>query len=244
MGRRPGIGISRLSRRDDCLKTCSRRKTSAIEVFGNVLAAMSFLHGLAVEELTPEELDYREPGYDVTIAVRAVKRATSGQDEHNDGEIGKPKEARSGKSATGNPLAIILMYHRVAEGGTDPFSLCVAPNRFAEHLEVLRKHVEPMHLRDFVAKLDNGGISRPTAVITFDDGYADNLKIAKPLLERHDVPATVFLTTGYLGGQREFWWDELDRLLLQPGVLPRIAAVDDRGDDARVGSWRRLRLFR
>jgi glycosyltransferase involved in cell wall biosynthesis/SAM-dependent methyltransferase len=40
---------------------------------GNVLAAVSFLHGLAVEELRPEELDYREPGYDVLITVVAVK---------------------------------------------------------------------------------------------------------------------------------------------------------------------------
>jgi SAM-dependent methyltransferase len=44
-----------------------------IETFGNVLAAISFLHGLAVKELTPEELNYREPGYDVTISVRAIK---------------------------------------------------------------------------------------------------------------------------------------------------------------------------
>jgi peptidoglycan/xylan/chitin deacetylase (PgdA/CDA1 family) len=58
-------------------------------------------------------------------------------------------------------------------------------------------------------------------VITFDDGYADNLHHAKPLLEHYEIPATVFVTGGHVGSQREFWWDELDRLLLQPGSLPR-----------------------
>ncbi|MCL5961437.1 MAG: class I SAM-dependent methyltransferase [Chloroflexi bacterium] len=44
-----------------------------IEAYGNVLAAISFLHGLAAEELRREELDYRDPDYEVLMAVRAVK---------------------------------------------------------------------------------------------------------------------------------------------------------------------------
>lgn len=44
-----------------------------IEAFGNILTAISFLHGLAAEELTQEELDYYQPGYEVTITVRAAK---------------------------------------------------------------------------------------------------------------------------------------------------------------------------
>jgi peptidoglycan/xylan/chitin deacetylase (PgdA/CDA1 family)/SAM-dependent methyltransferase len=224
-----------------------------VESFGNVMSAISFLHGLADEELTREELDYLEPGYEVTIAVRAVKPTASGQGELRDGEVGKPKQVHSGKIACENSQAIILMYHRVAEGGTDPFSLCVAPNHFAEQLEVLRKSVDLIGLRDFIAKLENGGISRPTAVITFDDGYADNLLSAKPLLERHDVPATVFIATGYIGGHREFWWDELDRLLLQPSVLPQTLRLTiegtthewDLGDAANysAGHWQRDRTW-
>ena len=44
-----------------------------IEAHGNVLAAISFLHGLAVEDVRPEELDYRDPNYEVLITLRAVK---------------------------------------------------------------------------------------------------------------------------------------------------------------------------
>lgn len=44
-----------------------------IETYGNVLAATAFLHGLAAEELRPDELDYCDPDYEVSIAVRAKK---------------------------------------------------------------------------------------------------------------------------------------------------------------------------
>lgn len=47
-----------------------------VEPYGNVLAATAFLHGVTVQELTPEELDYRDPDYEVTVAVRAAKSAT------------------------------------------------------------------------------------------------------------------------------------------------------------------------
>jgi hypothetical protein len=45
----------------------------AVDSHGNVLTAISFLHGLAVEELLPEELDYRDPDYEVILTARAVK---------------------------------------------------------------------------------------------------------------------------------------------------------------------------
>jgi len=124
-----------------------------------------------------------------------------------------------------------LMYHRIAEGGTDPFSLCVRPKNFAEQLEVLRRHALPIPLQELVAALRNGNTKKQTVVITFDDGYADNLYNAKPLLETHKTPATVFLTTGYIGGHREFWWDELDRIMLQPGQLQQTLRLKIKGCD-------------
>jgi SAM-dependent methyltransferase len=49
-----------------------------VDAYGNVLTAMAFLEGLATEELRREELDYYDPAYPVTIAVRAVKSASHG----------------------------------------------------------------------------------------------------------------------------------------------------------------------
>jgi SAM-dependent methyltransferase len=45
----------------------------SVEAYGNVLSAIAFLHGLAAEELGREELDHRDPNYEVLIALRAVK---------------------------------------------------------------------------------------------------------------------------------------------------------------------------
>jgi len=121
------------------------------------------------------------------------------------------------------------MYHRVAELGCDPWGLSVKPEHFAEHLEVLQKHYRLMRANELAASLEKGKLPRRAVVITFDDGYADNLLAGKPLLEKHNVPATVFITTGCVGNEREFWWDELERLCLQPGRLPEMLRLNVKG---------------
>jgi peptidoglycan/xylan/chitin deacetylase (PgdA/CDA1 family) len=119
-----------------------------------------------------------------------------------------------------NPSALILMYHRVAELPTDPQLLGVSPKHFAEHLEVLRRSARTLSLTELARSVQQGSMPERGVVVTFDDGYADNLLAAKPLLEQRDIPATIFITAGRLDSQHEFWWDELDRLMLQPGTLP------------------------
>jgi peptidoglycan/xylan/chitin deacetylase (PgdA/CDA1 family) len=73
-------------------------------------------------------------------------------------------------------------------------------------------------LRELVNDLEGHRLKEAVA-ITFDDGYSDNCHAAKPLLERLSVSATLFLMTGYIG-RREFWWDELERVVLGAGDLP------------------------
>jgi peptidoglycan/xylan/chitin deacetylase (PgdA/CDA1 family) len=129
---------------------------------------------------------------------------------------------------------LILLYHRVAELRLDPWFLSVTPRTFAEHLEVLQRHAHPISLQRLFQGLLEGGLPERAVAVTFDDGYADNLHDAKPLLARYEVPATVFLATGYIGHEREFWWDELDRLLLQPGTLPEVLRLKIAG---RTYQW-------
>lgn len=116
--------------------------------------------------------------------------------------------------------AIILVYHRIANMSSDPQLLCVTPGHFAQHLKHLKEHYHPINLRALGQALVQGRIPHKAVIITFDDGYADNLWNGQPLLEKHEVPATVFVSTGYVGQKREFWWDELERLLLSPQSLP------------------------
>ena len=115
--------------------------------------------------------------------------------------------------------ALILLYHRVAGVRSDPWSLAVTPRHFEEHLEVLRRDARPIRLEQLSKSLVDGELPERAVAVTFDDGYADNLYNARPLLEHYDVPATIFLPSGLIGGEREFWWDELERLMLQPGKL-------------------------
>ncbi len=129
---------------------------------------------------------------------------------------------------------LILMYHRVGELPLDPWGLAVSAGHFAEHLEVLRKHRQPLPLARAVAALQNHRLPAGALVLTFDDGYADNLYRARPLLERYDVPATVFLTTKYIGSGREFWWDELENILLGPAILPAELRLTAAG---RAAEW-------
>jgi peptidoglycan/xylan/chitin deacetylase (PgdA/CDA1 family) len=119
------------------------------------------------------------------------------------------------------------MYHRVAAQPVDPWQLSVSPAHFDEHLQVLkRRGILLLCIRDLVVALKRRTVPRRFAVVTFDDGYADNLNCAKPLLERHGVPATVFVTSGWLGRPTPFWWDELQDLLLFSNSLPEVLRID------------------
>lgn len=120
-----------------------------------------------------------------------------------------------------NGGGLILVYHRIADAECDPWGLCVSPANFAEHLQVLRKYGPCMTVGEIVRKLEVGELPRRAIAVSFDDGYADNLHAAKPLLEHFNVPATFFLSAGLLDGISEFWWDELERILLHPGTLPQ-----------------------
>jgi peptidoglycan/xylan/chitin deacetylase (PgdA/CDA1 family) len=125
--------------------------------------------------------------------------------------------------------AVILLYHSVAEAEADPWSLSVSPRHFAEQMGVLSRSFRVMPLEMITRSVRAGSLPRRAVAVTFDDGYANNLHNAKPILEQFQIPATVFLTTGYLTDPREFWWDELESILLEPALLPAELTLDVNG---------------
>jgi len=163
------------------------------------------------------------------------------------------------------PRPVILMYHRIASPAIDPWGLAVTPPHFEEHLDVLRSRTV-LSVAELVDRLERGGLPDNAAAITFDDGYVDNLRAAKPRLAAAGMRATIFVTTGTIGQGREYWWDELARaILLHRGRLateltiagapcriaidaaetPRTWRAWDAAPTAReasyVAAWRRLR---
>jgi peptidoglycan/xylan/chitin deacetylase (PgdA/CDA1 family) len=130
--------------------------------------------------------------------------------------------------------AVVLMYHRIATPGSAGHGLGVSPAHFAEHLETLSSAFQPVRLADIVASISGADLPARAVSVTFDDGYLDNLLEAKPLLERAEVPATVFVVSGYVEGRSRFWWDELEEICVAAD-LPDVLELEI---DGRVQQWK------
>jgi peptidoglycan/xylan/chitin deacetylase (PgdA/CDA1 family) len=88
-------------------------------------------------------------------------------------------------------------------------------------MEYIRRFCVPLRLRDLVDALEKRNpLPRRGVVVTFDDGYIDNHACAYQILKTFEIPATIFVTTGSIGSKREFWWDDLERILVLPEQLP------------------------
>jgi peptidoglycan/xylan/chitin deacetylase (PgdA/CDA1 family) len=154
-----------------------------------------------------------------------------------------------GSTDAAAPPALILLYHAVLDTRSDPWGLRVRLRNFAEHMAVLRAHCFPTSLIDLHAGLDTGNIPHRAVVVTFDDGYLNNLSHALPAMQRRQVPGTIFVASGYVGARQEYWWDEIDRLILHSRHLPPIVRLDvgdashrwELGAAARFDAYRRWR---
>src|SRR5579872_3996890 len=116
----------------------------------------------------------------------------------------------------------ILAYHRIWDIRDEdgfPFdielvSACIG--EFQWQMEYVRRNFDPITFATLLKILDGEQSAPPKPIIiTFDDGFEDNFQNAFPILSALDVPATIFLSTGYIGGERTFWYDRLAQLILR-----------------------------
>jgi peptidoglycan/xylan/chitin deacetylase (PgdA/CDA1 family) len=113
--------------------------------------------------------------------------------------------------------ATVLTYHRVCPP-QDVLSLerglVVSPQAFETQVRYVAENCSPLTFARLVDLIRAKKRFPPrTVVLTFDDGFADNYANALPILRRHGVTATVFVTTDYIGSTGLFWWDKLSSIL-------------------------------
>jgi len=110
---------------------------------------------------------------------------------------------------------VVLVYHRVTRLLSDPQLLAVSPENFRAHMKHLKSSFPIVRFEE-----DWSSVKKPSFAVTFDDGYADNVIEALPILAETGVPATFFISTGNLDTMQEYWWDELERIIMGEGDLP------------------------
>ncbi len=109
--------------------------------------------------------------------------------------------------STLRPGGLILGYHQVAHMPWDPLNLCVSPECFCDHLEALSASFELVSVGRLVGSLGRSERVAGMAALTFDDGYGGFVEHVLPQLEDRAVPATIFVSPGFIG--RPYWWDEV-----------------------------------
>jgi peptidoglycan/xylan/chitin deacetylase (PgdA/CDA1 family) len=179
-----------------------------LSTFGSVLTNVAFLHGVACAELTDQEFQSNDPYHPLLVGVRAQKRA-------------------NGRRSIRRHPGIVLLYHRVDER-PDVHDLAIPKGLLEEQLDWLSRECTVMPLEQLLADA-TGGLPERAVAITFDDGYLDTLEAAAPILERLGLPATVFATSRWLREPGEYWWDILERAILESMPSAELT-LDFRGD--------------
>jgi peptidoglycan/xylan/chitin deacetylase (PgdA/CDA1 family) len=105
---------------------------------------------------------------------------------------------------------LILNYHRIGDprdSDGDHALWSATAEQFDRQLAEIVRHVDVIGPDGLEAAVRSG--RERHVMLTFDDGYRDNYEIAFPILRAYGLPATFFVTTGFLDRPRAAWWDEI-----------------------------------
>jgi peptidoglycan/xylan/chitin deacetylase (PgdA/CDA1 family) len=130
-----------------------------------------------------------------------------------------PSRRRSAmvRAARGQEPVQILFYHRVADEHPNDWTMSTAA--FQQQINWLRRRFDLVSMAEAQTRIAAGKNFRPTACITFDDGYADNMRFAVPLLIKCGIPFTYFVATDFLLEGKPFPHDVAAGQPLAPNSL-------------------------
>lgn len=127
----------------------------------------------------------------------------------------------------GRAPLMILFYHRVADVHPNPWTMSNAC--FAAQVEWLRERFDLISLEEMQRRMRTGQSARPAVSLTFDDGYAENCEAAIPLLVRHQIPCTYFVTLDNIRTGRPFPHDLGLKQPLRPNTLEQLKTISASG---------------
>lgn len=119
-----------------------------------------------------------------------------------------------------NGKVTILMFHRVTDTFFD-ISLLVKKKTFEECMKYIAQSYPVISMDFLIQNFDEwenivrAGLKPAPFVITFDDGWIDSYNTAYPILNQLKLPATIYLTTGFVSSKCSYWQEELNFLLIQ-----------------------------
>lgn len=104
----------------------------------------------------------------------------------------------------------VLAYHELLEDDVDVEAWTVVrKSEFLRQLEYLDRHYEIVSLDRALAGQGVSSGSRPLAVITFDDGDSGNASVLLPIIEKLEIPVTVYVATRQIVDQTPYWFDQV-----------------------------------
>jgi peptidoglycan/xylan/chitin deacetylase (PgdA/CDA1 family) len=115
-----------------------------------------------------------------------------------------------------NHCAVILFYHRFSSGALDGDLLPhLDIGEFEKQIRLIKRWYSVISMDELDKRLKSGEkFPLASVVITIDDGYLNNYKLAYPVLKKLNLPAIIYLTTGFIGTKNGLWVDDLADILL------------------------------
>jgi len=144
-------------------------------------------------------------------------------------------------------MGVILIYHSVVDCILGFNMWTHMPlNRFAAHMRVLKQQANVIPLTKMISSIQKGKLPKYSVAVTFDDGFVNNFTRAFPVLQHYNIPATIFLSTAFVGTTKFFWPERLAFRLMRTN-LKKINVLDQEfslnSDEDRCNAYTHLRDY-